>query len=114
MAATLTQQALNYGKDNYFDEGLLQVYQDHKRYFLNLPSTSANAINKGILYRNRYDPYGLLIDMSIDPLYAWVVLMLNDLINGEPLDQNLEFLYVPDFNEVERIRTAYEASKTIA
>lgn len=113
MGATLNKAALSYGALNYYDEGLLQVYQDYKTYFLNHPGTQIIAVDPGILYRNENDPYGLILELGISPIYGWVVLMINDLHNGRPLPQGSLNLYSPSPSELETIRAAYESSKKI-
>lgn len=112
MSAKVNTDALNYGATNYYDEGLLQIYQDYKTYFRNHKSTRLIPVQQGILYRNENDLFGLMIEMSVPPMFAWFVLMLNDLHTGNPLPAELS-LYIPDYDELEKIRSAYEAAKKI-
>ena len=113
MTATLTKQAIDFGPDNYYDENLLQVYQDYKTFFLNHPKTAILAVESVVLYRNENDAYGLMLDLKIPPIYIWVVLMINNLFVGQPVPQGSLNIYLPDYAEVEKIRSAFESLKKI-
>ncbi len=113
MTSLINRSALNFGNQSYYDEALLNIYQDYKTYFINHKSTRKVIVNEGILHRNENDPDGLILELQIPPIYGWFVLMINDLNNGKPLPQGTLVLSIPDFSELERIRSAYESSKTI-
>lgn len=113
MPASLVSSAVNYGSTSYYDEGLLQVYQDYKSYLINHPSTRTIVVDEGLLYRNEVDVYGLMFELQIPPIYSWVVLMMNDLHNGLPLPRTSITMKIPNYDELEKIRSAYDSSKKI-
>lgn len=113
MPASLVNKTLNYGPISYYDEGLLRVYQDYKTYLINHASTRSVTVDEGVLYRNEFDVYGLMFELQVPPMYSWIVLMINNLHNGQALPRKPIVLKIPNYEEIEKIRSAYDSSKKI-
>jgi|ERR1035437_1514963 hypothetical protein len=101
------------GATIYYETSFRIVLEDHLTYFRNDPKTRQLTIASKDAYKYVGDLFGLLQKNNIAPEYHWLIMRLNNFTAPTDNDDTLQFLYIPDFSYVERLRNVNNISPAI-
>lgn len=108
------QQYLNKDGDSvYYENAFLRVIEEHIPYLRKQETVQVLSIADSTANAYDHDLYGVLTSSSIPVIYHWVIMRLNNLTSPFEYRAEMVSLLLPDFNEIEKIKTRYQSTQSI-
>lgn len=102
----LAEQITGDGPAPYYSAPFRDVIEQHLP-FLIATNTHDLAVEPHLAYKYRSDFYGLLRYLGVTPHMWWPTLRVNGMTSPTEYDEEKLTVLIPDFNEIEKLRTTY-------
>lgn len=97
----------NDGNAVYYDETFRNVLEYHLEMFKVDRFHTKMNVEDHIAYKFEHDFYGLLAQLGVPVQHHWLTMRLNGMRTPTDYRSDLVVVLVPDFNEVDRIRSTH-------
>lgn len=102
----LASRLPNEGPAVYYSAPFRDVIEQHLTYLI-ASNTHELAVDPHIAFKYKADFYGLLQYLGVAPQMWWVVLRVNNMTTPADYTEEMLSILIPDFNEIEKLRTSY-------
>lgn len=100
------------GEDVFYDPDFHIVLESHMTYLKMLPGTRMMMIEPQVAYRNEGDFNGVLDELRVPKQHHWLTMRMNDLRSPNDFTADMQSIIVPDYAEVDLIRSVYQTKTT--
>jgi hypothetical protein len=105
--------SINPGDSVYYTPEFMNVLEDHLTYLREHPKTRTESITPHEASKYTGDLISLLNVRNVKPEYHWIIMRLNNFTNYSDIDENLNTLLYPDFEEIDRIKLSHKTLNKI-
>lgn len=91
----------------YFDPAFLVLLESHLTY-LRTTNIRVQLVTEHQNYKYEGDLYGLLDDLHVLKKFHYITARVNGYEDSNAFEGNVSHLVIPDFNEVEMLKTVYQ------
>ncbi len=103
---SLAKKMSNEGPAVYYSSAFRDVIEQHLPKLI-LYNAHDLTVEPNVAHKYRTDFYGLLRYMGVTPQMWWPTLRVNGMTSPTEYTDEMLAVSIPDYNEIERIRSAY-------
>lgn len=95
----------------FYTQPFKQYIETHLKFLRDHPDTIKRVVEPGLVYKNRFDFYGLLLDMKVPYQYHWLIMRVNGMHDPSEMPAEHLALLVPDTRVIDQLVQLYRANE---
>ena len=110
MAMSINDLMVRDGGAIYYTAAYRRMLETHMAYLRERSANNIVAIEPHLAYKYEASLFDLLHHLKVDTQHHWLVMRLNDFTSPTQLRSDQQFLILPDFNEIDRLRSVFQTA----
>lgn len=108
MVMSINQMMVPDGAALYYSASWMRMIETHLPYLRERSLNNVVAVLPYLANKHESDLFGLLRHLRVRAELHWIVMRLNDFTSPNQIRSDCEFLTLPNFDDVEKLRSVFQ------